>query len=110
LSNFKYAQDNRRQNTPRTIAPDTIQKKLSTVVQVENNQSLILGGLISRNNQFDESSVNFLSKIPLLGALFQGDQSVDNATEIVFIITPVIVDNQNTHPSLKDLGFKHYEL
>lgn len=104
LSNFKYPQDNRRQNEPRVIAPDTIQKKLSTVVQMENNQTLVLGGLISRNESVEESSVNVLSKIPLLGALFRGSVQNQDATEIVFIITPLIIDNNNV-PSLEDLGF-----
>lgn len=104
LSNFKYPQDNRRQNEPRVIAPDTIQKKLSTVVQMENNQTLVLGGLISRNESVEESSVNVLSKIPLLGGLFRGSVQNQNATEIVFIITPLIIDNNNV-PSLEDLGF-----
>lgn len=104
LSNFKYPQDNRRQNEPRVIAPDTIQKKLSTVVQMENNQTLVLGGLISRNESVEESSVNVLSKIPLLGGLFRGSTQNQDATEIVFIITPLIIDNNNV-PSLEDLGF-----
>lgn len=109
LSDFKYPQDNQRQKQPRTIAPDTIQKKLSTVVSVENNQTLILGGLISRNSMQDSSEVNFLSKIPLLGLLFQGDEQTSNSTEIVFIITPSIVDNEQSAPGLKELGFRHYE-
>ena len=104
LSNFKYPQDNRRQNEPRVIAPDTIQKKLSTVVQMENNQTLVLGGLISRNESVEESSVNVLSKIPLLGGLFRGSTQNQDATEIVFIITPLIIGNNNV-PSLEDLGF-----
>lgn len=104
LSNFKYPQDNRRQSEPRVIAPDTIQKKLSTVVQMENNQTLVLGGLISRSESVDESSVNGLSQIPLLGALFRGTSESQNATEIVFIITPLIIDNANP-PNLQELGF-----
>lgn len=109
LSDFKYPQDNRRQNTPRIIAPDTVQKKLSTVVQVENNQTLILGGLINTNKVNDENSVNFLSKIPLLGALFKGQSTIENSSEIVFVITPMIVSNSQTLPTLKELGFKAYE-
>lgn len=104
LSNFKYPQDNRRQDAPRVIAPDTVQKKLSTVVQMENNQTLVLGGLISRTESIDENSVNMLSQIPLLGRLFQGSNQNQNATEIVFIITPLIIDNTNP-PTLQDLGF-----
>ncbi len=109
LSDFKYPEDNAKQKEPRTIAPDTIQKKLSTVVQVENNQTLILGGLISHNKGSDGSSVNFLSKIPILGWFFEGSNELSNATEIVFIITPSIINNLKGAPSLKDLGFTHYE-
>lgn len=109
LSDFKYPEDNIKQKEPRTIAPDTIQKKLSTVVQVENNQTLILGGLISHNQTQDDSSVNFLSKIPLLGLFFKGSNELSQATEIVFIITPSIIDNIKNTPSLKDLGFRYYE-
>lgn len=109
LSDFKYPEDNARQKEPRTIAPDTIQKKLSTVVQVEDNQTLILGGLISHNQMREGSSVNFLSKIPILGLLFKGSEEVSGATEIVFVITPSIIDNVRDAPSLKDLGFKYYE-
>ncbi|EOC4468313.1 pilus (MSHA type) biogenesis protein MshL [Campylobacter jejuni] len=108
LSDFKYPEDNKRQKEPRTIAPDTIQKKLSSVVQVENNQTLILGGLISHDKSNEKNSINFLSKIPILGSLFKGEVLNSKATEIVFIITPSIVDSVNA-PSLKDLGFKHYE-
>ncbi|TQR30613.1 pilus (MSHA type) biogenesis protein MshL [Campylobacter sp. MIT 99-7217] len=105
LSDFKYVQDNRRQDIPRAIAPDTVQKKLSTVVQVENNQTLILGGLISKNEASDENSIHFLSKIPLFGNLFRGEENSSNTTEIVFIITPLIVSMENSPPSLTDLGF-----
>lgn len=102
LSDFKYPEDNKRQKEPRTIAPDTIQKKLSSVVQVENSQTLILGGLISHDKSNEKNSINFLSKIPILGSLFKGEVLNSKTTEIVFIITPSIVDSVNA-PSLKDL-------
>ena len=109
LSDFKYPKDNIRQIKPRVIAPDTTQKKLSTVVEVENNQTIILGGLISKNNSNTENSVNFLSKIPVFGNLFSSNDDVFNSTEIIFIITPKIVQNNKNIPSLKELGFKYYE-
>lgn len=109
LSSFKYPQDSRRQDVPRSIAPDTVQKKLSSVVQMDDNQTLILGGLISREETNDSSSVDFLSSIPILGYLFKGDEQNLGITEIVFIITPRIVRSDLSPPSLKELGFKHYE-
>lgn len=102
LSNFKYVQDNLRQT--RSIAPDTISKKLSTVVSMQDNQTLILGGLISLEESLDANSLNFLSKLPLLGALFSSKNEAKSSTEIVFIITPQII-SPSYNPSLTDLGF-----
>lgn len=108
LSNFKYPQDNRRQDSPRTIAPDTVQKKLSTVVQMENNQTLILGGLISSEEATNASEVKGLAKIPLLGRLFRGKEQSQSTTEIVFVIKPLIIENSQM-PSLRDFGFNEFE-
>ncbi|MBX1885524.1 pilus (MSHA type) biogenesis protein MshL [Campylobacter peloridis] len=107
LSDFKYSVDNHRQNKPRNIAPDTIQKKLSTVVEVEDGQTLILGGLISKNSINNQNEISALSKIPLFGLLFQGKQNIEDVSEIVFIIKPVIVKEDKKILNLKELGFDH---
>ncbi|HEC1786191.1 pilus (MSHA type) biogenesis protein MshL [Campylobacter sp. CNRCH_2016_3089] len=107
LSDFKYSFDNHRQSKPRNIAPDTIQKKLSTVVEVDDGQTLILGGLISKNTINNHNEISILSKIPLFGALFQGKQNYEDISEIVFIIKPSLVKTNNKILSLKDLGFQH---
>lgn len=107
LSDFKYSVDNHRQNKPRNIAPDTIQKKLSTVVEVENSQTLILGGLISKNSINNQNEINLLSKIPIFGLLFQGKQNIEDVSEIVFIIKPTIIKEDKKILNLKDLGFKN---
>lgn len=107
LSDFKYSVDNHRQNKPRNIAPDTIQKKLSTVVEVEDSQTLILGGLISKNSINNQNEINLLSKIPIFGLLFQGEQNIEDVSEIVFIIKPTILKEDKKILNLKDLGFKN---
>ncbi|QOR01564.1 MULTISPECIES: pilus (MSHA type) biogenesis protein MshL [unclassified Campylobacter] len=107
LSDFKYSVDNHRQNKPRNIAPDTIQKKLSTVVEVDDGQTLILGGLISKNTISNHNEVSALSKIPIFGALFQGKQNLEDTSEIVFIIKPSLIKADKKILSLKDLGFTH---
>lgn len=78
-------------------------------MQVENNQTLILGGLISHNQNKDKNEVNFFSKIPLIGEFFKLSDELSSINEIVFIITPILVENSINTPSLKELGFKHYE-
>ncbi|MDY4830256.1 MAG: pilus (MSHA type) biogenesis protein MshL [Campylobacter sp.] len=108
LNSFKYQEDNRRQTTPRTIAPDTMQKKLSSVVHINSGDTVVLGGLISQESGNGTTKVLGLSSIPVLGNLFKSEKKLLVNTELVFIITPRIVDideGNNLKDSLKSLGF-----
>ena len=109
LSSFKYNEDDTRQSTAiREIAPDTVQKKLSTVVQVNSGDTIVLGGLIAQSKGKENTKVPFLGDIPVLGNAFKSTKDNLRTTELVFIITPRIVDISNPTPinqSLKDLGF-----
>ncbi|CZE49441.1 pilus (MSHA type) biogenesis protein MshL [Campylobacter geochelonis] len=107
LSNFKYEDDNTRQMNIREIAPDTLQKKLSTVVTVGDGDTVILGGLIGQTKGKDNTSVPLLSSIPLIGDLFQSTKDKLTTTELVFVVTPRIFDNTNVpiRESLKELGY-----
>ena len=108
LNSFKYQEDNRRQTTPRTIAPDTMQKKLSSVVHINSGDTVVLGGLISQESGDGTTKVPGLGNIPVLGYLFKSEKKILRNTELVFIITPRIVDideGNNLKDSLKSLGF-----
>ncbi|MFW5614566.1 MAG: pilus (MSHA type) biogenesis protein MshL, partial [Campylobacter hyointestinalis] len=108
LSSFKYSEDNQKQATIREIAPDTLQKKLSTVVQVSSGDTIILGGLIGETKGKNNTSVPVLGDIPVLGNLFKSTKDTVETTELIFIITPKVVDIENPNTiksSLKDLGF-----
>ena len=108
LNGFKYQEDNLRQTTPRTIAPDTMQKKLSSVVHINSGDTVVLGGLISQESGDGTTKVPGLGNIPVLGYLFKSEKKILRNTELVFIITPRIVDideGNNLKDSLKSLGF-----
>lgn len=108
LNTFKYEEDNRRQTDPRSIAPDTLQKKLSSVVHINSGDTVVLGGLISQESSDGTTKVPGLGDIPVLGYLFKSEKKILRNTELVFIITPRIVDideGNNLKDSLKSLGF-----
>ena len=112
VSNFKYSDDDTRMTNPREIAPDTSEKKLSTVVKVKHGSTIILGGLITSNKGKDNSNVPLLSSIPLLGEAFKHSSDTLSSSELVFVITPHIVGEKGVDKAtLKDLGFsqKLYE-
>ena len=90
----------------REIAPDTKEKKISSVVKLHNNSTLILGGLISDTKNFQINGVPVLKDIPILGHMFKSTNKAKSRFELVFIIRPKIVDlKSNTLPSLKSLGY-----
>ena len=121
LSNFKNPAD---ENAPtgsttnsvtgettqnvRSVAPDTIQKKLSTVVHVNSGDTIILGGLIGQRNSKEHTRVPILADIPIIGGVFRSTDDNIETQELIFVITPRVVDldeHKNVGQSLKDLGF-----
>ena len=108
LNTFKYQEDNVRQTAARSIAPDTLQKKLSTVVQVNSGDTIVLGGLISQETGKNVNKVPVLGDIPAIGYLFKNVTDSLRSTELVFIITPKVVninETGNVKDSLKSLGY-----
>lgn len=93
----------------REVAPDTRQKKLSTVVQVRDGETIVLGGLITDSDTFKKNGVPVLQDIPLVGKLFGSKTKSKDKAELVFVITPHIVDftkdKEDIKKSLEDLGY-----
>ncbi|WP_033916640.1 pilus (MSHA type) biogenesis protein MshL [Campylobacter sputorum] len=109
LSNFKYDQDNAYQGNlePRVIAPDTLQKKLSTVVQVNNGDTVIIGGLIGETKGKDNTKVPFFGDLPYIGNLFSSTRDKVSTTELIFLVTPRIIETTSTpvQETVRELGF-----
>jgi len=106
ISSFKYAEDNQKQTQPREIAPDTTEKKLSTVVRVKNGDTIILGGLIGKSSDIAKNGIVGLKSIPILGNLFKSESLTNRVSELIFVITPRIVNAKNgSSISLKELGY-----
>jgi len=70
-------------------------KKRSTVndVKLKPGETLVLSGLITREEQKTSSNVKWLSDIPILGHLFRSKSFVEGETEMVIFITPTILEN-----------------
>jgi len=104
ISSFKYDEDDSKQD--RFMAPDTTEKKLSTVTKVNSGDTIILGGLIENQNGVKNTKIPVIGDIPLLGNVFRSSANTFQSTELVFVITPYIIDRESSHvQTLKDLGF-----
>lgn len=111
ISELLYQEDAKAsgKNGYREVAPDTRQKKLSTVVQVRDGETIVLGGLITDSDTFKKNGIPVLQDIPLVGKLFGSKEKSKDKAELVFVITPHIVDftkdKEDIKKSLEDLGY-----
>ena len=74
--------------------PDEFTNEISTNVKVRNGETLVLGGLFQEQTTIQNSQVPFLGDVPLLGAAFSGHDNNVSRREIIFMITPKIVEDQ----------------
>ncbi|MGI8979180.1 MAG: secretin N-terminal domain-containing protein [Pirellulaceae bacterium] len=63
----------------------------STTVNTRSGQTVILGGLITRNQSEVTRRVPYLADIPVLGRLFRFDAVTVDRTELLVIMTPYII-------------------
>lgn len=64
----------------------------NTNVRMYNGETLIIGGLISAEEQRTLQQIPLLSKIPLLGALFTNRSKKSSSTEVMLLLTPHITE------------------
>jgi general secretion pathway protein D len=73
-------------------------------VVVKNGDTVALGGLITENITKAKSGVPYLAKIPLLGALFRDTDNAMTRTELILLITPrVMRDDEEVQQVMDDL-------
>ena len=75
-------------------------RQASTTVQLQNGQSLVIGGLLRNNVAEVVNSVPFLGQLPLIGALFRSSQFVQNKTELIIVVRPILVEGTAKAPEL----------
>ncbi len=71
-----------------TVNPRTIE----TEVLIESGQTLVVGGVISADEEASERGFPILRKIPIIGALFGSESSQQSKNELLFFITPKVMN------------------
>ena len=72
--------------------PITSTRELNSDVIVENGQTVIIGGLISRKSLISNSKVPFLGDAPVIGGLFRSTHKESDKTNLFIFITPYVID------------------
>jgi general secretion pathway protein D len=75
-----------------TILPDFIVRQVVTTVNIWDNQTIVLGGLISSTVQSTKDKVPLLGDLPLVGRLFQSQSKTTAKKNLMIFVTATIVD------------------
>ena len=71
--------------------PQIATRDTQTVVELRNNQTLVIGGLIQEATQRSVTKVPVLGELPLIGKLFDSSDVSYSRNELVIVVTPHIV-------------------
>lgn len=77
-------------------------RKLSTEAAVQSGETIMLAGLITDSGTDGSDGIPGLSRIPVLGALFGKKTRRTNRSEVIVLLTPTIVRNEEQARDLTD--------
>jgi pilus assembly protein CpaC len=73
------------------VVPSIDTRRMSTVVELKDNQSFVIAGLLKNYVRESVKKFPLLGDIPILGALFRSTRYQKDETELVVIVTPHLV-------------------
>jgi pilus assembly protein CpaC len=78
--------------------PSILTRKASTEVELGEGQYLALAGMMDNRTIENVTKIPILGDIPILGEFFKSRSSRANNTELLVLVTPVLVRGSNTAP------------
>jgi type II secretion system protein D len=74
-----------------------------TTVSAADGQTVVLGGMITKNTSTTKRRIPYLSNVPVLGQLFRYDLDTETRTELLIILTPHVVRNFEDADRIKQI-------
>jgi general secretion pathway protein D len=77
-----------------TMGPTTSKRAITTTVITKDGESAVIGGLIKTVETKDNSQIPYLGEIPGLGNLLGSESNRAERTNMMVIITPYVIRDQ----------------
>ncbi len=74
------------------VLPDFTVRQVVTTVNIWDNQTVVIGGLISSDTASTKDKVPVLGDLPLVGNLFQSSSKTITKKNLMIFVTATIVD------------------
>ena len=86
----------------------TNKRELTTTIVAENQQTIVLGGLIRTEARLTERRVPVLGNIPLLGRLFRSENQTNGRTMLLIFLRPTVMSDAADAQSVTDRKYQEY--
>lgn len=83
-------------------SPTISTRKLETKMTLQSGSTVLLGGLISSNDNDGNTGIPVLKDVPVLGSLFGMQTKKKGKTELVVLITPYVMNNDDDAQMVTD--------
>jgi type II secretion system protein D len=70
--------------------PTIVTRYIKTTVSAPNGATIVLGGLITDNKKVTKTGIPYLSRIPIVGALFRQTSRTGSRTELIVLMRPEV--------------------
>jgi general secretion pathway protein D len=87
----------------------TNKRAIETTALVDNNQIIVLGGLVDEDTQESISKVPLLGSIPVLGKLFQSSSSTTVKKNLMVFLRPTIITDSNSSISTSNEKYNYFK-
>jgi general secretion pathway protein D len=91
------------------LAPKTQRRELDTTVQIQDGDTVVLAGLLSKEKEDGENGVPFLSDIPVLGHLFKRTSDSNKKTNLMLFLHPRIITTEEQMRDIYNLKRQYLE-
>jgi len=96
------------------LAPTIQSRTIDTTLSVMSDNTIVLGGLVKNKKSEGDQKIPILGDIPLIKYLFRKSAKSSSTTELIFFITPRVINNideadkltkmfQNAHKELLEM-------
>lgn len=82
-------------------------RETDSIIKAKNGQVVVIGGLLQNKKNQTNAYVPWLSRIPVVGALFRQKQKSHSKSELVILLQPTITDSNVWRDEIKQLK-QHY--
>ena len=84
----------------------TEKREIKTTVLADDEETIVLGGLINEDYRVSQSKVPFLGDIPVLGALFRSETTTRQKRNLIVFLRPTILREEGEADEVARTQFK----